>query len=169
MPLSTLAQSEKGKKAILFIEGYAVAFALALGGAVAGYALSEYRLNSILNQLIADHQAEAQRLQDTNVRILSALTSRVQTAAQKVDEAGAKVANAADQSAQAAETAKSAASVMRTARPVIIAPNPSQLIITRNSRGTAAPDAASATVPESARANLNNAIERTNRKLLEHK
>jgi hypothetical protein len=149
MPLSRLVTSEKGKRAFRFFEGYAVAFALALGGAVAGYAYSEYRLRVIVINLAIEHQAEVQRLQDTNVRILSALAVQVQNAAQKVDQAGAKVANAADQSASAAESAKSAVAVIRRTRPrVIVAPEP---------------------VPEPVRANLNSAIERTNRKLLEQR
>lgn len=128
----------------------ALSLALALGGGIAGYSYSEYRLRVIVLNLAAEHQAEVQRLQATNVRILSALTAQVQTAAQKVDQAGAKVADAADQSASAAESAKSAVAVVRHARPRIVIAPP-------------------AVVPEPARTNLNSAIERTNRNLMEKK
>ncbi|TCK36745.1 hypothetical protein B0G84_5758 [Paraburkholderia sp. BL8N3] len=149
MPFRTLAITDQGKRLLRFIEAWSVALALALGGAVAGYAFSEYRLTVIVSQVNAQHQAEAKRLQETNQRVLAALADRVQSAAQKVDIAGAKAATAADQSAQAAQSAKSAVAEVQHARPVIrpviVAPPPA------------------AAVPEPVRANLNRAIERTNR------
>ncbi|WP_429565686.1 hypothetical protein [Paraburkholderia sp. MM6662-R1] len=140
-------------RAIRYAEGWALAAAVALGGAIAGYAFSEYRLSAIVIQLNAEHQGEIKRLQDSNERTLTALTARVQSAAQTATLAGTKAATAADQSAQAAETVKSAAAVVRRRRPVVEVPVSS----------------AAAALPEPARASLNRAVERTNRKIREHK
>jgi hypothetical protein len=160
MPFSTLAFSAKGKRVIRAIEGWTIALVLPLGGAVAGYSFSEYRLNVIVTQVIADHDAESKRLRDTNegmLAALAALTMQVRSAAQQADRAGAKAADAANQSAQAAQTANSAAvesaksaAVVRNTRPTIVVSTP-------------------VAVPEPARVNLNRAIERTNRKIEEHK
>jgi hypothetical protein len=119
--------------------------AVALGGAIAGYSYSEYRLRVIVLNSAAEHQAEIRRLQETNTRVLAALTAQVQSAAQTANIAGARAANAADQSAVAAQTAKSAA--VETARAAQRRPT---IVVTP-------------VVPEPARANLNRAIERTNR------
>lgn len=149
MPLNAQAIAQKGVEAVRFLEGWALAAAVALGGAVAGYAASEYRLAVVVIQVSAAHQAEVKRLQDTNEKVLAALAAQVKSAAHTADIAGAKAANAADQSAQAAQSVKSAAEVVRHARPVIVAPPPA------------------AAVPEPVRSNLNRAIERTNRTIKE--
>lgn len=163
MPFRGLASSERGRNIIRFIESWSLAVALALGGSMAGYALSEYRLAKVVMQLNAEHNAEITRIQSTNQqiqvsteRVLAALAAQVKTAAQQANVAGQSAAAAADQSAQAAAQAKSAAAVVRKAHTaIIVTPSPG--------------NPASATVPEPERVNLNSAIERANKRIMAKK
>ncbi|CAB3688862.1 hypothetical protein LMG24238_03007 [Paraburkholderia sediminicola] len=129
------------------VEGWALALALAAGGAIVGFAYSEYRLHQVVVDLREAQREEITRLTDVYARNLGALTPKVEQAAQVASAAAAvassaavtansaaeAAADAADTSAGAAKTAKSAA-VTAARRPAIAVvassvaqPTPSQL------------------------------------------
>lgn len=134
-------------KVVRRVEGWALALALAAGGAIVGFAYSEYRLHQVVVDLREAQREEITRLTDVYARNLGALTPKVEQAAQVASAAAAvassaavtantaaeTAADAADTSAGAAKTAKSAA-VTAARRPAIAAagspvaqPTPSQL------------------------------------------
>ena len=124
------------------IEGWALALALAAGGAIVGFAFSEYRLHQVVVDLREAQREEIARLTDVYVRDLGALTPKVEQAAQVASAAAAvatsaaltandaaeTAADAADTSAGAAKTARSAA-VTAARRPVaaVASPTPGEL------------------------------------------
>ncbi len=129
------------------VEGWGLALLLAAGGAIVGFAYSEYRLHQVVVDLREAQREEITRLTDVYARNLGALTPKVEQAAQVASAAAAvassaavtantaaeTAADAADTSAGAAKTARSAA-VTAARRPAVAAvasaaaqPTPSQL------------------------------------------
>jgi hypothetical protein len=127
----------RSHSAVRRVEGWALAVALAAGGAIVGFAFSEYRLHQVVVDLRDSQREEVARLADLCVRRMGALAPKVEQAAQTASTAAAvatsaaqtansaaeTAADAADTSAGAARTAKSAA-VTAARRPAIVASTP---------------------------------------------
>jgi hypothetical protein len=145
------------------LEGWALAIALASGGAIVGFAFSESRMHQVVVDLREAQREEIARLTDVYIRNLRALTPKVEQAAQAASAAAAvatnaaltandaaeTAANAADTSAGAAKTARSAA-VTAARRPAVAVMASSLALPTPNELGRAV-DQANRKVKEAAK------------------
>ncbi|MFM0192434.1 hypothetical protein PQQ65_05030 [Paraburkholderia strydomiana] len=146
-PLNVKVEGRWIDRVVRRVEGWALALALAAGGASVGFAFSEYRLHLVVVDLREAQREEIGRLTDVYARNLRALTPKVEQAAQAASAAAAvatsaavtannaaeTAADAADTSAGAAKTARSAAvtAARRPQVPIVVPlatqPTPSQL------------------------------------------
>jgi hypothetical protein len=142
------------------IEGWALALALAAGGASVGFAYSEYRLHLVVVELREAQREEIARLTEVYVRNLGALAPKVERAAEVASAAAAVASgaavtanNAAETAADAADTSAGAAKAARSAA-VTAARRPAVAVV-------------ASSIAQSTPRQLGQAVDQANRKVRE--
>jgi hypothetical protein len=163
IPGDVKAGDSRFKRLTRRLEGWALALALAAGGAVVGFAFSEYRLHEVLVDMRSAHEGEIRRLNvmygadlrrlapqvAQAVQVASAAAAVASSAAIAANSAAETAADAADTSAGAAKTARSAA-VTVARRPAVAIVAPSTVVPTPAELGRAV-DLANRKVKEAGR------------------